>query len=732
MSDRVSHSGPRLAEKDVLPTAAVPAAPMPTSEDTRRPTDAPPSRLRRLISNRRVQSVAATAGYAAFAIYLTWPLAADLDSTIYGAVGDLTGSISVHREIVESHKFPFVAGTLPDFNAPEGLAIRWTLNIATLPSFSAMYLLTAAIGPIAAIGLYTLLGFVLSGVAMFLLVRRLIGDPGVAFVAGFAYAFYPFVVIKAQGHVDFVHGWVLVVLAWRLIELLERPTLRNGIWGGLALLLVFSWTPYHILFGGVMALGLAAVAVVFAWRRGLLRQTLAALAVVAGMGVIWMGAMALLNTFAPRDEVRAHTIQEAIAYSARAEEYVVPTSEHPLVGRAAGEYRQKHLHGSNASENTLYVGFTVLALALIGLIAAVWNAGAVRRAAVLAVVFAVTGFAFSAPPEVDLLGLNFPTATQFLFDFTSTWRVFSRLVVVVMLGLVLLAAMGMWSIMRRVPSALKSALLLLLLVVVMGDLWAARPAHGTNEVAAPATYERLARMPDGIAVEYPLLPAEQSSYADVYYQGWHDKPIMNGYLPKTAEENRALRLDDLSKSETASGLKALGVRYVLVRQDLEAAGLPDPGRPGPAFRLVTKDSFIALYELRDGRPGTLVMPWDGFLPTEEIEGGRFQWLAEDDGTIEVRGSCSPCIGTLKMTVRSFDHRRDVTVQGPDGRVLAQARNMDKRTLRFPVRFDRKLTLRIEARPGPERISTSGESADPRSVSISIANESLRLSGAGER
>ena len=684
------------------------------------------ARLRDLLGRRRTQTLLAFGAYAAFAIYLTWPLAVDLDSRIYGAAGDLTGALSTHRELVESGEFPFAPGQLADFSAPDGLDIRWTLNLLTLPSFGSLYGLTALLGPVPAIGLYTMLAFPLSGIAMFLLVRRLTRHPGVAFVAGFAYAFYPFVVVKAQGHIDFVHGWVLVIPFWRLLELIERPTVRNGIWAGAALAFVFAWTPYHILFGGVMGLALGVAAIAFAWRRNALMPTLTALAVAAGIGLTWLGGMSLLNRAAPRSEVRTHTVEEAVAYSARAAEYVVPTSEHPLVGERAGTYRLEHLHGSNRAENTLYVGISVLGLALLGLVFALRRPGPVRRTAIAAAAVTVAGFAFSAPPEVDLFGVSFPTPTQYIFDFTTSWRVFSRLVVVVMAGLVVLAALGMLAIVRRRPFAVQAVVLAVLLAVIAADLRAARPAQGTNKLIIPETYNRLAAMPDGIAVEYPVVPAEQSMYGDVFYQGWHDKPIVNGYYEQSPEETRALRLSDLSKPATANGLDALGVRYVLVRRDIEAAGLPDPGRPTRHYRLLTQDPYIALYELRLPGPHALATPMNGFAATEPSPQGPFQWLTEDEGTIEVRGSCEPCVGTLRMSLGTFSRARDVTVRAPNGRVLARARVARRTSLRIPVSFNRRLSLRIQAAPGPQSIAETVDSPDTRSVSISVHDVSVRL------
>jgi hypothetical protein len=680
-------------------------------------------RARDLAATPRFQTIAAGFAYLAFALFLTWPLILHFGSAIYGPVGDGTAAVSTMRELVEGKHFPFAPGTINDFAAPGGLDIRWNLNISTFPSFGSLYALVAVFGQIAALNLYTILGFTLSGLATFLLVRRIVGSAAVAFIAGYAYAFYPFVVVNAQGHPDFVHGWVFVVPLWRLIELMEKPTRRNGVWAGLALVLLFAWTPYHILFGAVMATSVGLVALVFAWRRGLLRPMVTGLAVAAAIGLAWLGSMVVLNAASSRSEVRTHTLQEVIAYSARAPEYVVPTGEQPFFGDQAQRYRSSHLHGSNASENTIYVGVSIIVLALIGFAASVLRPGMPRRVAIAAGAMSVAAFAFSAPPHVTLLGLDFPTPTQLVFDVTTTWRVFSRFATVVMLGLVILAALGIDAIVKRRTAVVQFAMLGLFLALVGTDLWA-RPAQGVNRFTVPEAYHRLAALPKGIAAEYPLLPAAQSQFGDTFWQSWYDKPVVNGYLEGSPEEGRALRLGRLSDPATSRGLKALGVRYIILRNDLVRAGFTTPGRPGRFFRPIFRDPQVSLYELMQPGPQVLVSPMDGFSPTEAGPHGPLQWMVEPQGTIELRGQCNHCTGEVRLSVSTFDKPRQVAVLGPGGQALAQARVTKAKELRFPVRFNRKLDLHIKSDPGPQSIADTIGGADPRSVDISVGRTSF--------
>src|SRR5439155_20207522 len=138
------------------------------------------------------------------------------------------------------HASPFWAGTVHDFSAPEGLEIRYPLYLASWGAVLPRYALAAALGPVAGYDVFVLLGYVLSGAAMFLLARRLSGSALAGGLAGWAFAFYPLALAKGQVHVDFTHGWVLVLLVWRLLALHTAPTLRNGLLAGAASLFAVS------------------------------------------------------------------------------------------------------------------------------------------------------------------------------------------------------------------------------------------------------------------------------------------------------------------------------------------------------------------------------------------------------------------------------------------------------------------------------------------------------------
>lgn len=663
--------------------------------------------------------------YFGFACYFTWPLVTDPVHIFYGAAGDPYGTMSFFRELVDHHHNPFLPGTISQLSAPEGQPIPWTRDLASMPGVLSLYLLTVAFGAMAADGLYILLGYTLTGVVTFLVARRLTGNPWAAWIAGWAFAFYPYAVLNGQGHIDFIQGWVLILGVWRMVELTWNPTRRNGVLAGLAVALGMWWSAYFILLGGVAYLAAALASLALAWRRRQLRPALVPHAIPATIVVVFLGFLAALSTGASGNSLglRANDTLQLNTYSARPLEYVIPDAQSPLFGSDTLHYIVTHLHGSNPAEATLYLGVTVILLALLAIGAVLLGRTSPRTRAAVLVLLAVAVLALltSAPPQGRVLGLVIPFPSHFIMKVTSTWRVYSRFVVVVMLAVSLLAAIGLDALVRRRPWWLKVALMLVASVIVPLDLWS-RLAGRTNTIETPPIYNTLARQPPGLVAEYPLTPTGYNNYGDVFFQNVHGKPMVNGYLEGTPEEHRAESLANLASPSTGPRLAALGVRYVLLDATPPGYGLPSPGTPGRGFRLIARSSYADLYAV-DATPSAPALPavGEGFEKTETEGKTTFNWLVQPTGTIEIRGACSVCRGVLRLTAVSFAQARTITVSDRHGHVLARRRVGGLTPIAVPLTFTREADLRLNATPGPQSIHATTGSPDPRSVSVEVRN-----------
>ena len=131
--------------------------------------------------------------YTAMALAITWPWVLHPGSILYGVTGgDLTSGIGPFQQFANALHPPFIPGRIPQFNAPYGLPLDWSLYLAAIGSNAVLWALSVVIGAVAAYGLMAIAGFVLTAFSLFLLVRHVTGHTGAAFASGLAYGFWPY------------------------------------------------------------------------------------------------------------------------------------------------------------------------------------------------------------------------------------------------------------------------------------------------------------------------------------------------------------------------------------------------------------------------------------------------------------------------------------------------------------------------------------------------------------
>jgi hypothetical protein len=89
--------------------------------------------------------------------------------------------------------------------------------------------------------------------------------------------------------------------------------------------------------------------------------------------------------------------------------------------------------------------------------------------------------------------------------------------------------------------------------------------------------------------------------------------------------------------------------------------------------------------------------------------------------LSLDGACAPCRGVLRFEATSFNRPRTLTVS-ENGRPVFK-RRIDRPTrVAIPLSFDRHASIDFAGAPGPEPIrAVMPDSADPRSISVNIAN-----------
>jgi hypothetical protein len=679
-------------------------------------------------------AAAAFAAYLAFALFNTWPWVTDPGGTLFGVIGgDLTSGVAGFQQAVDEGRPPFLPGTIDSLNAPEGVPVDWPLHLASIGSSTTLWVLSAAIGSIAAHGVVAVLGFVLSAFAMFLLARSVTGSGGAAFVAGLAFGFWPYMYGTGWTWPHYIHLWVLVLLVWRMLVVAEKPTIRNGVLAGGAAVLAMTWIQYNLLIAGVAYGTLAGVAIARSALTAQLSRQIRAQAAAAG--VVGLAVVGLFAAVAAGGSggIPDRTAQQAVQGSARLEMYVVPGPRQPLVGDRTGPWLFKRFTGpvsnpppDRAIYADIYLGVSLLLLAFAG---AAWTAlELVRRrrnaltvrsvaAGLTAFVLGVVALAFSGPPRVKLAGLVIPLPYAVVEQVTTVFRVPHRFAVIVMLAACLLAALGLRAIIHPRGPATRVAILVAVAAVVAVDL-RAEPSPATTKIEHPRIYQLLRRQPPGIVAEYPLNPASTVDSVEALFQEVHAHPLFGGARPGSEDESRKQELQFLLARRTVPDLAGYGVSYVLVHHP-DPRQPPRPGQPIPGLELIGGDAAATLYRVT-ARPSRFTAFGTHGLYLTEAPAPGWRWVGQDGAELELQARCRPCVGTVSFPVISFAGPRVLTIKDDHGRTLfSHPIEPTHQRVRFHVRFPAEARLRLSTQPPPVAINSVIPGPDARAVSISI-------------
>jgi hypothetical protein len=522
------------------------------------------------------------AGATLLALVVTYPVIVQFGDTIYGTPGDATGGVTQFWW----SGYALTHGKSVFDNMLEGVPLgsEWAQVPFVVLPLIVFTPLSALIGPIASYNLLILSGFPLTAWATYLLVRRLGFSALASAFAGLAMAFAPYHVEKAQGHGNETHLEFVALALFFLVRWRQEGRKRDAALAGVMLGLQM-WMDYYFTF--ILAVGLLVffTVSVFIPPEGLswpkwLRSNVLASAVMSLVATLFApltllafqrpgtGSLSSELTVVHRD------INELQVYSARPWEYFEPWHANPLVPRFITDWENLHLHGSNWTESTLFLGYTVMALALIGL-----AINRQRFIVAFSIALGIVGVALAAPPTIHLLGITVHGPSFYVYQVVAFFRVYARFSILVMLGAVILAAAGFSALQVRLVSGRRPLLLLIPFLLLAVEFNNQPPNHVTAILPAPAEYTWLAAQPNGVLMEYPAasgspqtLEVEVRQYE--LYQMVHLHPtFLNEDSSLGAVAKAAAQLEPYYGPGVATHLKAYGVRYVFVhRHDYEVAG----------------------------------------------------------------------------------------------------------------------------------------------------------------
>jgi hypothetical protein len=460
-----------------------------------------------------------------------------------------------------------------------------------------------------------LASFPLAALAAYRLAAEVVDDRRAAIVAGLVYAFSFFRFL----HLGHVHYLWTFWLPWSLLLLSRWVATGRArtlvLWTAVVLLQALSswYLAVLTLLANALLLGWCLVRALPA-RAGETRARPAerpwkpAVALVGSVGVM----AAILWTFARPYLGRTGDQREALLYSADAFGYLVPPAS-TLMGHwlAAGQLAEPRW---SFGESTTFLGYTALALALIGVAGLAWRNQRgdrdQRGALAFYLVLGVTSLLLSLGPSRAVAANADDWSLYGLFaqmPGLNLFRAPARFALLVTLSLALLAAGG-------------TRLLLLgrgraagwLLAAVLGALTLVEsfPAHYELDPPAPApvpsVYRYLARLEPGPVVSLPTwvdtpLPAFEADYQLFSTAHWF--PIVNGFsrVSPPGHEDTMRRLSTFPSPGSADLLRRLGVRYVVLhanRYNRDFRVTAQQSRSSADFTLLAKAGDDYLWRVR--------------------------------------------------------------------------------------------------------------------------------------
>jgi hypothetical protein len=321
-----------------------------------------------------LRELAIFAGFLAASIILTWPLAAHFSTDIGGDLGDhwqtLWGMWWVRKALLDLHQSPFWSNYV---HWPMGMPLVFqTFNltdcILAIP-------LWPFLTPVAVFNCTELWSYPLGGYFFYRLALELLRehapapkdpdearvDRGAAIAAGALFTFAPYHFGHALGHMHIMALEWVPLYFWMLVRTLDRPERRWPIFAGLALVLASTASWYHLLF---------CVALTFPYLayRALTDPAVRSLAFLRR--AFLLGGVYLLMMwplFSQMLDARAADAWDGAhdprTFCADLMMFFVPNAAQSL-----GENFRDHWSrwSGNPAENCNYLGYALMALAVIG------------------------------------------------------------------------------------------------------------------------------------------------------------------------------------------------------------------------------------------------------------------------------------------------------------------------------------------------------------------------------
>lgn len=528
------------------------------------------------MSTRLKELIIISAAFFLVGVIFTYPLICNFFTDIYAQAGDPFGTIYSYWWSI-SHTVNFSFPYAP-------LAVL-------VPQ-----LLSRMIGEATTYNILTILSFMLTGLAGYLLVEKITKSKWAGIFSGLVLAIAPFRIAHVMQHITFADLSPILFFIYFLFCTKEESNFKNIFLAGLFFVITTLINYQYGFMASVIFLIFLLTAIIEKIiseklfqinRQVVLSAVIIFLFVCFSIGYFIAPAIRdtiMLNKGSKTEVISIRSNKELNVYSARWFNYVLPSPENPIFSKFTKSIYDKSItkSGGNLTEMTLYLGWIPLLLSLFG----IWKAmklksknavpagrqEKVKTYVLFFVILGLIGLYFSFAPTMSIFGWQIKTPASFIFPHLPFFRVYARFGLLVIIAAAVLAGIGLSLILERIKKPLFRYLLfvtccLLLMIVEFANF---PPFHtiDVSEKAMPEVYKFLQTQPAGTIVEYPLLPTEEpKSYDYLLWQRYHKMPLVYGAPINSEGDKFRKTLLNPQNSEVIDKLAEIGVKYLIIHQD---------------------------------------------------------------------------------------------------------------------------------------------------------------------
>jgi hypothetical protein len=479
-------------------------------------------------------------GYALLTFVLTYPLVLHLNTHIpnYPAdpgVGDpwvyMWAFGFIHRVVTESAHWSLFTDTI---FYPRGVDLTLPLVFGVgLPLFVSIPFVHF-LGVILTYNLFVIGSFILNAYVTFLLVRHLTQDNRPALISGMIFAFVPYHMVRSLAHLNLLASGMWIPL----YILLFMKAMRSGrtiysILASFTFALTVISNLYYAFFLGLFT--------IFYVLYNLKSESVSVNKILLLKRLLTVGLITLLFSLPIAWEILVHSwedfdvdIPRAISYQFGADllAFFLPSSFHPFWGDFVKPIYYYHFTGG-VSEQTVYLGYIVIAIALIAVIKV--PSQEIRFWALSAIVFLVLALGAFLRIYGTPIGIPLPYWLFLFMPLVNTLRGASRSGIMVMMALSVLAGYGTKYLLKRFDGREGISPLILAAIMVGIVFEFVTIPLPLADARVPKVYQKIAAesRTGGTLIDLPL---HKLITRYEYYQTTHGKRLLLGQASRVSVE----------------------------------------------------------------------------------------------------------------------------------------------------------------------------------------------------